>query len=62
MAFINQKYNTNMARNRCQIQMFQEGPLHKPYFIAINNWDQIIISPSKKIVTTHMVGELGVLI
>ena len=42
--------------------MFQGGPLHKPYFIAINNWDQIIISPSKKIVTTHMVGELGVLI
>jgi len=61
-AFINRKYNTDTARNRCQIQMFQGGPLHEPYFIAINNWDQIIISPSKKIVATHVVGELEVFI
>jgi len=62
MAFVNQKYNTDIARNECQIQMFQEGPPHEPYFIAINNWDQIIISLSKKIVATHVVGELKVLI
>jgi len=42
--------------------MFQGGPPHKPYFIAIDNQDQIIIGPSKKIVATHMVEELEVLI
>jgi len=42
--------------------MFHRGPSHKPYFIAINNRDQVIISPSKKIVVTHVVGELEVLI
>jgi len=51
-----------MSRNGCQIPIYQGGPLHKPYFIAINNKDQIIIGPSKKIVATHVVGELEVLV
>ena len=38
--------------------MFQGGPPHEPYFIAINNRKQIIIGPSKKIVATYVVGEL----
>jgi len=42
--------------------MFQGGPPHEFYFIAINNKDQIIISPSKKIVAIHVVGELEVLV
>jgi len=42
--------------------MYQEGPLYKPYFVAIDNRDQIIIGPSKKIVATHIVGELEVLV
>ena len=42
--------------------MFQGGPLYEPYFIAINNREQVIISPSKKIVATYVVGELEVLI
>ena len=42
--------------------MFQGGPLHEPYFIATDNKEQVIISPSKKIVVTHVVGELEVLI
>ena len=42
--------------------MFQGGPLYESYFIAIDNRDQIIIGPSKKIVATHLVGELEVLI
>ena len=62
MAFVEQKHNTETARNGYQILMFQGGPLHKPYFIAISNRDQIIISPSKKIMATHVVGELKVLI
>jgi len=42
--------------------MFQGGLPHELYFIAIDNRDQIIIVPSKKIVATHVVGELEVLI
>jgi len=51
-----------ISRNRYQILMFQRGPPHKPYFIAIKNRKQIIIGPSKKIVATHVVGELEVLV
>jgi len=58
-AFLDKK-NTDTARNSCQIPMYQGGPLHEPYFIAIDNRDQI--GPSKKIVATHVVGELEVLI
>ena len=61
-AFLEKKYNTDTARNGHQIHMFQGGPLHEPYFIAMDNKDQIIIGPSKKIVATHVVGELEVLV
>ena len=42
--------------------MFQGGPLHELYFIAINNREQIIVGSSKKIVAMHVVEELEVLI
>ena len=61
-AFVESKYNTDIARNGHQIHMFQGGPPHEPYFIAMDNKDQIIIGPSKKIVATHVVGELEVLV
>jgi len=62
MVFLDKKYNTDTARNGYQIHMFQGGPPHEPYFIAKDNKDQIIISPSKKIVAMHVVGELEVLV
>ena len=37
MAFVENKYNIETSRNRYFINMFQGGPPHKPYFIAINN-------------------------
>ena len=61
-AFLDKKKNTDTARNGCQIPMYQGGPPHEPYFIAIDNRDQIIIGPSKKIIATHVVRELEVLI
>ena len=61
-AFVDRKRNTDTSRNRCQIPIYQGGPPHEPYFIAINNKDQIIIGPNKKIVATHMVGELEVVV
>ena len=62
MAFVDKKHNTETARNSYPIVMFQGGPLHEPYFIAINNREQVIIRPSKKMVATYVVGELEVLI
>jgi len=61
-AFLEKKYNTNTARNGYQIYMFQGGLLYKPYFIAIDNREQVIIRPGKKIVATHVVEELEVLV
>ena len=61
-AFMEIKHNTDTLRNRYQIKMFQEGPPHEPYFIAINNMEQIIIGPSKKIVAIHVIGELAVIV
>jgi len=62
MAFMDKKRNTDTSRNGCQIPMYQGGPLHKPYFVAIDNKDQVIIGPSKKIVATYVIGELEVLV
>ena len=62
MAFVDKKRNTDTSRNGYQIPMYQGGPPHKPYFIAIDNRDQVIIGPSKKIVAMHVVGELEVLV
>jgi len=42
--------------------MYQGGSPHEPYFIAIDNKDQAIIGPSKKIVATYVVGELEILV
>jgi len=60
--FVEMKHNTNTSRNGYQIKMFQGGSPHKPYFIAINNMEQIIIGSNKKIVATHVVGELAVMV
>jgi len=61
-AFMERKHNTDTARNGFQIHMFQGGPPHEPYFIAIDNKDQVIIGPNKKIVAMYVVGELEVLV
>jgi len=60
MAFLDKKKNKDTSRNSYPIPMYQGGPPHEPYFISINNRDQIIIGPSKKIVAMHVVGELEV--
>ena len=62
MALVDQKHNTETARNRYQIPMFQGGPLYELYFITIDNREQVIIGPSKKIVATYIVGKLEVLV
>jgi len=61
-AFLDKKRNTDTSRNGYQIPMYQGGPPHEPYFVAVDNRDQVIIGLSKKIVATHIVGELEVLV
>jgi len=62
MAFVENKYSIKTSRNRYPINMFQEGPPHEPYFIAIDNQEQVILGPNKKMMTTYIVGELKVLV
>ena len=62
MALVDQKYNTETVKNGYPIVMFQGGLPHEPYFIAINNQEQIIIGSSKKTVATYVIGKLEVLI
>ena len=61
-AFVDNKYNTETSRNRYSINIFQEGPPHELYFIAINNQRQVIIGPNKKIVAIYVIRELEVLV
>ena len=61
-AFLENKGNTDTSRNSQQIAMYQGGPPHEPYFIAIDNQEQIIIGPNKKTVAMYVVGELEVLL
>jgi len=46
-ALVDNKHNTETSRNRYPINMFQGGPPHKPYFIAIDNQEQVIIGLSQ---------------
>jgi len=50
------------SRNRITIKMFQGESPHEPFFIAIDNRNQVIIGPNKKTVAMYVVGELEVLI
>jgi len=60
-AFLKNKRNTDISQNGQQMSMYQGGPPHEPYFIAIDNQDQIIIGPNKKTVAMYVVGELEIL-
>jgi len=59
---VDNKHNTEMSQNDYPIMMFQGELPHEPYFIAIDNREQVIIGPNKKTVVTYMVGKLKVLI
>ena len=62
IVLVDNKYNTETSWNRYMINMFQEGPFYELFFIAINNWGQVIIDPNKKTVVIYVVGELEVLV
>jgi len=37
MALVDDKNNIETSKNGYPIKIFQEGPLHEPFFIAIDN-------------------------
>jgi len=59
---VKNKHNTETSWNGYPIAIYQGEPPHEPYFIAINNWGQVIIGSNKKVVTIYVVEELKVLI
>ena len=62
MALVDNRHNTETSRNGLLIKMYQGGTPHEPFFIAINCRGQVIIGLNKKIVATHVLGELEVLV
>ena len=62
MALVNNKNNMETSRNGYPIRMFQGWPPHEPFFIAVDNREQVIIGLNKKTVAMYVVGELEVLI
>ena len=62
MALVDNRHNTEMTQNGYPIKIYQGDPLHKPFFIAIDCQGQVIIGLNKKIVATHVLGELEILV
>jgi len=62
MELVDNQHNTKTTQNEYPIKMYQGGPLHEPFFIAIDCRGQVIIGPNKKIVAIHVSGELEILV
>ena len=62
MMLVDNQHNTKTTQNGYTIKMYQGGPPHKLFFIAIDCQGQVIIGPNKKTVATHMLGELEILV
>ena len=62
MVLVNNRHNTKTTQNGQLIKMYQGGIPHEPFFIAIDCRGQVIIGLNKKIVATHISGELEVLV
>ena len=56
--FIKQKHNTDISRREFPIEMFTGGLPHESFFIALTLQGEIIIRPTKKLVTSYVVGDL----
>jgi len=61
VVFLEKKHNANTTRKGFPIKMYMGGPPHEPYFITLILQSQIIVEPTKKLVTTYVVGDLVLL-
>ena len=62
IALVDNQHNTETTQNGYLIKMYQGGPPHEPFFIAIDCWGQVIIGLNKKTVAMHVLGELEILV
>ena len=60
VTFLKKRHNVKIKKG-FPIEMYIEELPHKPYFIMLTLWGQIIIGPMKKLVTTYVVGDLVLL-
>jgi len=58
---LKKKHNADITRKGFLIEMYIEGLSHEPYFIPLTLQVKIIIGPTKKMVTTYVVGDLALL-
>jgi len=61
IVFFKKKHNADTIRKGFPIKIYMGGPSYKPYFIALTLQGQIVIGPTKKLVTTYVVGDLVLL-
>ena len=61
MAFLEKKYNTDIAQKGFPIEMYTGGPPHEPYFIVFTLKGEVIIRPTRKLVISYIVGDLVLL-
>ena len=59
--FLKQKHNVNTTKWGFSIKIYIGGPLYKSYFIELILQGKIIIRPTKKMITSYMVGDLALL-
>jgi len=43
------------------IEIYMEGLPHESYFIALMLQGQLMVGPTKKLVTSHVIGDLALL-
>ena len=58
IVFLEKKHNMDITRKGFPIKIYTGEPPHEPYFIALILQGQIIIEPTKKLVTIYIVGNL----
>ena len=61
VVFLEKKHNTDITRKDFLIKMYTRGLPHEPYFITLILQGKIIVGPTKKLVTTYVVGDLALL-
>ena len=59
--FLEKKHNADTTRKGFPIEMHIGGPPYEPCFIMLTLQEQIIIGPTKKLVTIYVVGDLALL-
>jgi len=58
MEFIKQKHNSDISQWGFPIKMYIGGPSYELFFIVLTLQEKIVISLTKKLVASYVVGDL----